>query len=242
MNKKNGKAPEQAAAAEAPAAPTLPSPPMGHNIGELSAEQRTALEFRHMRELVSAKAKLDAANSNWRNTRKRIKAEGSVITKIEKMVKAQTDEGRLSLLADIQETKAALDSFAYATQVELFMDAEQKVAPIQKARREAEIAYYNYEDRTGGRWAPGSPEYNAWLEAYDDLMAKRVRENIQPLAAGGHTPLEEAVEESFQQEAVEASIDALEEAVAAVTGEPVEMMPPEPGMPHGVGGPSFTTE
>jgi hypothetical protein len=293
--KKNGKTPEepkQTAAAPTPAqeAPppasepaTASPPPAGHNSGELDEQARKELMFVHMRQYKHEKEALDSATSRWRNFRKKVKAEGSKVTEIETMVKVETAEGSLTALAEMQRTAEIVSWFTGAKQVSFDIDVESRMSPIEKARRDATVDFYKGLGPTGGRWAPGSPEYQAYLDTHHELTANRVRGGIKPLAP---TPLEEAILNApapVAQEpavaALDASLDALDEhidgfiqtseqgpldeATAAVRefpGEPmseaelvaglenagylptahddilppdpVEVMPPEPGMPR----------
>jgi hypothetical protein len=240
QDKKNGKSQTSAP----PAPPAEPPPPIGHNIVSLDAQRAKFLKFQHMRQLIAAKAKLTTANGELRALRKQIKAEGSKLSQIEDMIKAQTEEGRLSMMAEMQERDEAISYFTGAKQTAFEFDTESQMSPIEHARRDGELAFYNNEACTGGRYAPGSPEHQAWIERYQDLMAQRVREGIGALAAdegGGDV----ADGETLATEASLTALDALGEAVAAVTGEPIseaellaglsgpiEEMPPEPGMPR----------
>jgi hypothetical protein len=197
-----------------------------------------------------------------RAVRKRIKAEGGVLSKIEKRIKSETPEGRLELFAEAQEIAEVVNSDAYATQIHLDLDAESRVSPIEKARREGQTAYLKKEACTGGRWAPGSPEHQVWIEEWHNLAAKRIHE-------GGPTPLETAIEETepaangdgmpTNAEIAEVVVDSVTEAIAMIEEiariedtapdpDAEEMLPPDTldgptSILHGEdGGPTFQTE
>lgn len=226
--------------AEAPA-------PMGHNssIGELDEDERISLMYVHSRALEEAMDAAASANGTLRSVRKKIKAEGNDPAQIEMLVKVRKNRAHLlTLVAKAQQIQkvVTLESRDYNFQVDLFK--EEDVSSIDRARHEGIRACRMEQAANGGRYDPQSPEYRAWLDAYQEeaarhlaakeRAARRIREGIRPLEP---TPLEEmiaATESTDQQDdtLISEALDGLQ--------DPPDVIPfPGAGAP---GGPTYTVE
>ncbi len=160
----------------------------------MSADDRRYLIFRYRDKIHNRKERIAFLTGEVRAQFKQAKAEGVTKAEIEEAIKAKTPEGRLSMLARVQDIKFALEPYPEGTQFAMDFGSQPPEPPMVTAAREGRLAFDNEEAPTGGRWAPGSPEHQAWLDAYQRKMAGRVRERIQPLKAGGPTPIETAIE------------------------------------------------
>src|SRR5258708_4827150 len=189
-------------------------PPPGHN-SEMSSDDRRYLIFRYRDKTHNRKERIASLTGEVRAEFKQAKAEGITKAEIEEAIKAKTPEGRLSMLARVQDIKFALEPYPEGTQFAMDFGPQPPEPTVVTAAREGRLAFDNEEAPTGGRWPPGSPENQAWLDNYQRKMAGRVRERIQPLKAGGPTPIETAIDA-----AGEAGGQAINQAIAAENLDP----------------------
>src|SRR5882672_2425640 len=260
--KKAPEGPKQMAAAPTPAQEAQPPatepataspPPPGHNSGEMSPADRRFNLFRTRDKIIAIRAEVAELKSDERAEFKKSKAEDNWSkSEIEKAIKAKTPEGRLSMLADAQETKFALEPYPEGMQFSMDFGPQPPEPTIVTAAREGQLAFDDGEANTGGRWAPGSPENQAWIDAWNDKMARKVRGGIRPLQTGTSTTqmdleafIKTAPDTVAQEPAVgalDASLHALSEqiagfiqafeqgplaeATAAVSGDPCGTMAP----------------
>lgn len=236
--------------AAAPHPATESPPPAGHNSAEIEEDFEKERMFKGVLEYLDEFELIEDAKKRWSRYKKRVKEQKIDITEFEVMVKLDSAEGLLTQRAKLEREAKIRSWFTGLKQKVFDFQAESRRSPIDVARHDGEVACLKAKDRTkernGGRYMLGSPEYLAWCEGYDRLMANLARRRgeeplpptpmeayiqsaPQPVDAPDITPLSDEAKEHLAELLGEDVLNEVTEELSGDPGGPMEMLPPETG-------------
>lgn len=156
---------------------------VGHNSGEvpLTADQKQALFFRHVRERKPLMETLNKAVSALRNYDKRVKAEGGSVRKIKYAIQLETPEGEAAMKAQIEEM-AEVAVWMGATQMEMF-GLPDRTPSVDRAHAQGRAAGFAGEkpESWGGGHDPHTAQYQRWIEGYREAQASYAKSFLTPI-------------------------------------------------------------
>lgn len=148
-------------------APQAPGSVPGHNA--LSDEDEKRLHQRHVSEYESALTVKKTADADLKNVAKRIKAEGGSVASVKRTIALRTPEGEAAFKAEMAEMAKLARWSGVGIQLDLLEVAEPN--SIDRAALEG------LEDGRAARslrtdYAPGTPEYDAYMESWHKGQAE----------------------------------------------------------------------
>lgn len=156
--------------------------PEARTIEELSDEDRQALFFDHLRKARPLfEAKKEAAR-DLKQAKELAEGEGVSWKDIEAAIKADTEEGRAKLIADVQRQQRLAQwlGLPVGASPDLFDDAANG-DQAKRAAAEGKRAGMNGDPcKPPAQYAPGSEAYNAWCSGHADGNAALARRTIKP--------------------------------------------------------------
>ncbi len=163
-----------AAAAAPKRAPRKPPPAEGsvpgHNRapGELTPDQRRALEFIHKKNIVDARKKLNDATRAHQNARKAAKAEGCRLSRIDFLILLDREGGEASLRQMMADARDAFDwrGIKVGEQTDLFPKVDRTPA-VERAFEDGKRAGMEGEDCKPPH-SLGVPQFNRWIDGHHE--------------------------------------------------------------------------
>lgn len=141
---------------------------IGHNSQPLTDSQQAALFHHHRRMVVDAKAKLNEANANYRNARKRAKSENVDPKMIDFAIALEKDtDGEMEKQRIEQERVAAWMGVPFGAQSELLL----REPADDKAFRLGQVAGAAGETCSAPAGLPMGPWVAGWHKGQADLAS-----------------------------------------------------------------------
>lgn len=165
---------------------------VGHNGAPHDDANFQAMYYHYKRLTADLDAKFEKSKAARKKVYDEAKSYGISKRMLDKGRAMRTEEGERRLKADIEETRriARWEAVSIGSQMEMF---EDRTPAVERARAEGERDGWQGDPKKSGDWAPGTPQYTAYMDGYHEGQKRLAQGFKKPEPP---TPVEKKIEES----------------------------------------------